>query len=61
MYPPIETSKAAVLIWDGHTLQVAVVADGLEVAADYEEVGGSAEGGINGVERAMAAALYSNL
>ena len=58
----VEIANGAVFRGDGHGGQVAGVADGLEITADYEEVDGGpfmdtaglGNGGVDGVEGAVA-------
>lgn len=57
----MEVAESAVFFWTGHDFEVGDIADGLEVAADDEEVDfvvveafGFGDGSVDGVESAMA-------
>lgn len=63
-----ELAQLAILVGDGHALEVAVVANGLEVTANEEKVDFVVVAlfeiddlGVNGVELAVAAAFNGNL
>jgi hypothetical protein len=64
----VEAAELLVLVWDGHGREVLHVPDGLEVAADEEEVDGvgvlaleRADALVDRVELAVAAALDGDL
>lgn len=64
----VKLAQLAVFVGDGHALEVAVVADGLEVAADEEKVDfvvvalfEVVDLGVNGVELAVTAAFDCDL